>query len=275
MTGSDGPAVLLGTTWGPRAARELRTARPSLPGWPSATLDPHPDQVIKREPRTLVWRESGPDGTPRVVKMYRRRGRVTAFREELLGFRAEREFRRLKHLVRWGVPCTEPIAWAHGYSAEHGWHELLVTREVPDAVPLGAFLGGARGSPDLRPLLHALRRMHEAGFCHQTLFARNVVVRARETGPPGYFLLDVPRSWIFPRSIVGSRPALADLRDLFVDLKEEGVPREEVPWDAYGLPAKQVERITRPWESDPRTKWNRILRDAVVRVRWAAAWLRP
>ena len=34
---------------------------------------PEPDQLIKVEPRTLVWRQTLPDGIPAVVKLYRRR----------------------------------------------------------------------------------------------------------------------------------------------------------------------------------------------------------
>ena len=35
-----------------------------------------------------------------------------------------------------GIPCTEPISWTHGSDRRHGRHEILVTREIPSAVPL-------------------------------------------------------------------------------------------------------------------------------------------
>lgn len=244
------------------------------PGWPTTTLDPPERDVIKREKHTVLWveRESG-DGARRVVKLYRRRGRLSEAREKLTGFRAEREFKRLSHLVSWGVPCTVPLAWAHGFSPEHGWHEILVTREVPGAIQLEAHLGDVGPEADLAPLLRTVRQMHESGLYHGTLFGRNVLVVPEAPPEERYFLCDVPRSWVFPRTIVGTRLAHRDLRDLLVDLVEAGMSPGAIPWAAYGLGEEGRRRVTRPWTRDPRTGRSRTLRDMECRVRWAAAWL--
>jgi tRNA A-37 threonylcarbamoyl transferase component Bud32 len=236
------------------------------------TLDPPGHAVIKREERVVVWRETRPDGERTVVKLYRRRGRLGALRSRLTRFRAEREFRRLRHLVRWGVPCTVPLAWSHGHSPEHGYHEVLVMREVPNAVQLEQHLREREGRVPLAPLFRIVRRMHESGFCNQTLYAYNVLVSRDAEPGEEFFLADVPRSWTFPRSIVGTGMALFDLLDLTVEVEEAGVAPAAVPLEAYGLGETGMRWWARHAGEDPRTKRTRAVRDALARVRWAAAW---
>jgi hypothetical protein len=85
-----------------------------------ASLSPPEAALLKREPGTLVWRETRADGVRMVAKLYRRRGLFTFLRSRAFRFRAEREFRRLRHLQRAGIPCTEPLGWTAGRSEEHG-----------------------------------------------------------------------------------------------------------------------------------------------------------
>ncbi len=238
------------------------------------TLDPPTEAVIKREDRTLVWRERRPDGTPTVVKLYRKRSGLSALRARTLRFRAEREFRRLTHLRRWGVPCTEPLAWAQGHSREHAFHEVLVMREVPNAVELGECLGSGAVDLDLLPLFRIVRQMHESGFCHQALYARNVLVDSQAPAGEEFFLADVPRSWTFPRSTAGTPMAWWDLLDLVVELEEIGVPVQSDWLDAYGLcPAGRTWwDAKRSGAIDPREKRIRLMRDGAARLRWGMAW---
>jgi hypothetical protein len=243
------------------------------PGWPTRTLDPDPASVIKREESTIVWVEEGGDGGRTVAKLYRKRGRLTSLRGEVTGFRAQREWARLGHLERWNVPCTLPLAWAAGYSPSHGWHEVLVTREIPRAVTLDDYLEAVGAAAEIAPLLAIVRRMHESGFCHQTLYGRNVLVDPEANAAERYFIADVPRARVFPRSIVGSRPALLDLRDLYVDLALGGYSPEGVPWDSYGLTDRQRRKVTAPLpEGNPRRGLGRQFRDVEVRLRCAGAW---
>lgn len=243
-------------------------------------LDPSADRVIKREPRTWVWRESGGESGATVVKLYRKRGVFWWARSMVVRFRAEREFRRLAHLMRSGIPCTEPVAWTWGYSGQHGFHEILVTFEVPGAVDLGAFLREGGDPATLGALFATVRRMHEAGFCHQALSARNILVRPTVEGPH-FLIADVPRSWTFPTSIAGRPMARGDVRDLVLSLVQHGVAPAAIPVDAYGL-----EALAGPWGSDggrrrivaeaarATSKRARLRRDLIVRLRWAAAWAR-
>lgn len=237
-----------------------------------ATLVPSEAALLKREPGTLVWRETRADGARVVAKLYRRRSRLTFLRSKVTRFRVEREFRRLLHLHRAGIPCTEPLGWAEGSSKEHGCHELLLMREVPDAVPLDEVLREQGAAVHLAPLYRVVRRMHESGFCHQTLYAANVLFS--RSAPPGaeFFLSDVPRSWTFPRSLVGTRLALWDLLDLEVTIGRAGGRVGPEALAAYGLDDATAERRAREIGRDSTTKWRRLLRDLAARGRWIGAW---
>jgi len=259
------------------------------------SLDPPGAARIKDEPGTLVWREVSPSGEPRVAKLYRHRGCLNWVRSKVFRFRVERELRRLRHLEGWGVPVTPPLGWGAGWSRKEGFHELLLMRELPEVVPLDHYIRGAlregrlgrtsSGDPrpvDLTPLFRMVRRMHESGLCNQTLFASNILIRPSTEPGAGnrFFLSDLPRSWVFPRSLLGTRRALWDLLDLEYTLVCCGLsPEGEVlaaARVAYGvgeLPAPSREWLAGKGEVDPRSKKRRGRRDVVARMQWALAWL--
>jgi hypothetical protein len=239
----------------------------------------HGRVMLKREASTLIWRETGADGRPTVVKVYRRRGVMLAARSALFRFRVEREHRRLEHLLRHGVPCTEPLGWAHGYSRAHGFHEVLVTAEVAGAVPLDVFLAAGAVEPwTLAPLFRLVRCMHESGLCHQALYASNILVRPGVVPETRYVIADLPRSWTFPGSIVGTAMAALDVLDLAYTIVEAGVPIEAVPVEAYGSDGLTAHHWTGAGTETlrkargARTKGARARRDLGVRLRWASAW---
>jgi len=248
----------------------IPTRRGMPPEEVARTLDPPDAALLKREEGTFVWRERGPTGDPRVVKLYRRRGRWNAMRCRVLGYRTEREHDHLLHLVRWGVPCTVPLAWGRGRSELHGNFEVLSLREVPEAIQLDRYL--REGGGGLEPLYRAVRRMHESGFCHQTLYATNVLLGGNAEPDPGFFIADVPRSHVFPRSIVGTRMALYDLVDLTADIRRLGRSGADTALATYGLDAVSREVMSRLGQGDARSKRRRLLRDLEARVRWAGAW---
>jgi hypothetical protein len=269
--------------------------RPLAPRDLVATLNPPGEAKIKDEPRTVVWREVSPSGEPQVVKLYRHRGLLTWLRSKVFRFRVEREFSRLRHLERWGVPVTPPLQWGAGWSREEGFHEILLMKELPEVVSLDQHLTAAapEGSPaqamaddlppmDLTPLFRMVRRMHESGLCNQTLFASNVLIRpATKPGEQHrFFLSDLPRSWLFPRSLVGTRRALWDLLDLEYTLVCCGLSPDggalEAARGSYGvggLPPAKGKWLERKRQVDPRSKKRRGRRDVVARIRWALAWL--
>jgi hypothetical protein len=237
------------------------------------SLDPPEASLIKKEEHTVIWRETREDGAPVVVKLYRRRSAGSAFRARIMRFRAEREYRRLRHLERWGIACTEPLAWSAGWSPEHGFHEVLVMREVPNAVPLREhLLALPRPDVPLGPLFELIRRMHESGFLCQTMYARNVLVNRDSPAGEGYVIADVPRAWTFPRSIAGTEMALWDVMDLAAELVRLGVPEASVPLEAYRLDEQAERWWAKARSRNSRGKLLRAARDAEARIRWFFAW---
>lgn len=247
---------------------------------PGTDLRPPDSALIKHEHRTWVWRDRDAGGRCRVLKLYRHRGPWTTVRSRIFRFRVEREYRRLRHLQRHGLPCTETLGWWTGRSQEHGRHELLVTAELPAPLQLRDYLKGGGDRNAVTALYRTVHAMHESGFCNQTLYASNVLVTPCAPVGRRCHLADVPRSWTFPRSIVGTPMAWYDLLDLSLSIIDAGVPWEEIPVEAYGL----NEAGQRWWASreraavvgrfDSRAKSVRLRRDVIARLRWAAAWAR-
>lgn len=243
-------------------------------------LSPPASAFIKREEGTWVWRMTDPRGRRLVAKMYRRRGLLTVLRSRAFRFRVEREHRRLVHLVRHGIPCTPPFGWRSGYSKTHGHHEVLLTEEVRGALQLRDYLLGGGGTDILPHLFRLVRKMHESGFCSQTLYDTNVLVRSEGRVEDRCLISDVPRSWTFPAGIAGTTLAWYDVLDLSLGLVEAGVPPTALPLDAYGLDGRGRAWWGRfgPAEGGPsfdsRAKGIRARRDVIARLRWAAAWTR-
>ena len=92
-----------------------------------------PDQFLKKERRTWIWK--GPLGGvgPAVFKIYRGRSFASAASRSFWTPCAQREYRALLRLQEGGIPCTEPVLWGHAKSKDHGRVQALVTREVPDS----------------------------------------------------------------------------------------------------------------------------------------------
>lgn len=116
-----------------------------------------------------------------VAKTYRNRGLRWL---QTLGrkSRAQREHENLAAIVAAGVPCVEPLGW----SAARRWlgvdASTLLTRFLPDCVPLRDVL---RASPPLASRARAalatamgalVARLHRSGFLWCTPMPRNVLV---------------------------------------------------------------------------------------------------
>jgi tRNA A-37 threonylcarbamoyl transferase component Bud32 len=240
----------------------------SLRAWADQSL-------VKAEPRTLVWAEPLADGGRAYYKMYRRRGPFEPLRRCFVPYRAQREFWLLERLRACGVACAPPIRWSCGADRRHGYHEILVTREIPGARPLRDLLrAGPSGAPDLAPLFALARRMHEAGVAHGAFYAANVLVAAAPGEAPRFHVVDLAHGCRFSRSVVGTRPAAFDLLDMLRSIGRV-MPIEECGrWvSAYGLdPARTARllarlpghRLERPWrhfrraETDAREFLDRV-----------------
>jgi tRNA A-37 threonylcarbamoyl transferase component Bud32 len=211
-------------------------------------LPPPGARAIKIEGRTVLWAQEVGNGLPAVLKFYRHRGPLAAFRGRYLRARVEKEFRALTHLHNHGLPCPEPMFWHRGFSHIHGFWEVLATRELRDVVSLTDLVHhgpSAAESVDFHGLFRMLRRMHGTGMFHGTMFVSNVLV-GQESNPPSLYLTDAPRSILFPYSIVGTRMALYDLLDLCeVLLRAFGCFQA---LEAYRMDPVTADRFERVWE---------------------------
>lgn len=228
-------------------------------------------RLLKQEHKTLIW--SADVGSEKgIVKMYRHRGVANTIRGWAVRYRVQREHEHLEHLAAHGIPCTVPLGWTHGYTPEHGFYEILATREIEDAQSLDEVIRSG-ASVDLAPLFAAVRRMHEAGFRHQVLYARNIIVGG-DPAEGRCFVCDVPRSYIFPGSILGTRLAIQDIADLVASLAAAGMQTDDIPLDAYGLPPHEKARFGHVMARYSKRKLRRTGRDVETRIRLAAAKLR-
>jgi hypothetical protein len=261
------------------SAAPLRVQAQRDVGGRHVTVELHPGSSpwIKREPKSLIWREVLDDGTDAVIKLYRR-GFGTWCRSRIGGFRASREFRALHQLQSLGERCVVPLFWAHGHFDGYGWSELLATRSVADCEPLDQVLRNekASGGPriDLAPLWATVGRLHHAGLHHGTLLARNILV-VRASGQPQFMFLDLPRFHRFPYDIRGTRMARYDLLFLTNTLLR-GRPMDEVrPWlAAYGMSDEKLAQFVRDLRRFRNSPWLRRVRGLEFNVRAVVAGVR-
>ena len=230
-----------------------------------------PEAIVKRERSVIVWVATSPDGNPVVIKLYRHRGLVNTIRGWAVKYRTEREYDRLCHLYDWNIPCTQPISWTRGYSPEHAFYEVLTTGLASAVTSLSMRLKQG-DSFDLQGLFTTVHRMHECGFLHQALYARNIIVNDAETKAE-FIICDVPRSRIFPRNLVGTRLALLDLKDLVASLVAVGVPWDQIPVDSYGLEPAGMKRLSSMVAGNRKSTGRRVTRDIESRVKYLAAYL--
>lgn len=186
-------------------------------GGPSAVLraDPSAGNLIKEERKTVVWRQSLPDGTPAVMKLYRHRKPSWLERRGWYTGRAEREYRALCHAADHGVACSEPLFWAVGETGATGKYELLATREVAGASDMKDWLDQHPGAmpPNLNSLFALIATLHRSGLQHGALLARNTLLAGH-----AYALIDFPRSQHFGQSIEGRPAGWFDLKVLLQSL---------------------------------------------------------
>jgi len=177
--------------------------------------DPAAGMLIKDEPKTIVWRQSMPDGTPAVLKVYLYRSFIWFKQHGWCTGRAEREFRAMHLSELHQVACCSPLFWATGKSNAGISYELLATRELTGATDLKNWLiqNREKTTPDLKPLFSLISALHRAGIQHGALLARNILYARQE-----FHLIDFPRSHIYGSSIEGRHAGCFDIKLLLQNL---------------------------------------------------------
>lgn len=203
---------------------------------------PAAHDVIKNEPRTLIFRGRLPSGMDVIVKTYRKRSAYDFFRESLTRFRAQREFDALVFLAEREIPCSIPIAWACGGDRHAGRFETLVTIEETGVTGLKDHLrSGRAGDRWISPVARLVRQGHAAGFYHGALAPRNVLLRLRGNRDPVCLFIDTPRSIVFPKSVTATRMARHDLLMLLCEVNNVAGETPLIPFlETYGLPVGQI-----------------------------------
>jgi len=117
-----------------------------------------------------------------VLRHYRRGGLPGRFLDDRFFWlgesrvRAFAEWRLTSRLYVWGLPVPEPIA-ARYLRQGWGYRCDLITRRIPDAVPLSACLAAAPlALPAWRGVGAAVSRLHAHGVDHADLNAHNILL---------------------------------------------------------------------------------------------------
>jgi len=134
------------------------------------------------------------------VKTFQGRGNRI---QHLLGrSRFQRELHNLQYFSKLGLATPELVAHGLQYRMGLMHRAVMVTREVPGAVDLEQYLragklyeqGRAGARKILKQLATATRTLHDDGFYHWDLKARNILVRSNGDGPQLLFF-DCPRGY--------------------------------------------------------------------------------
>lgn len=186
--------------------------------WLSATYRDHPagrcfvdldavfrckGEAVSRDPVSHVKRVTL-DNTRYYVKIYTGAGK---WLRRLLGrSRVQAEWENLQLFRSLGIPTPPIVAYGLERTAGIFRRGALVTQEVEDTADLNSHV---RAHPELlqdRQWVDAVigqvadytRRMHDAGFAHNDLNWRNILVTRH--GPPQVFFIDCPsgRHWPWP-----------------------------------------------------------------------------
>ena len=221
-----------------------------FPVWPHRINN---GNIVKAEAKCFICSEKTDDGSIAVMKMYYQRGFANFIREKIILFRAEREYRILCHLVRCGVSCSIPLNWTYGYCKEYGFYEILFTRQIPDTISLREFLSSTliiNNNIDWGPLFRLVHHMHSCGVYHGALSTKNILIDFRKGNAcPNFYILDLARGWLFPRSIFGKKIAGFDLLKLVRNIEKEMGIGFCLPYLAqYGLEKEAFERFYRDVE---------------------------
>jgi hypothetical protein len=227
--------------------------------------------LICADKDALVWFQRLEDDVRAVVKMYRHRGPISWWREKQFLFRVQREFEALAHLERSGIPCSRPLFWCYGHSADHGRYEVLATREIVNAVQLDKFIRSQddrAGDAALRSVFEAVHRMHGSGLHHGALYPRNILLTENATEKPDVYIIDLPKAISFPYALPGTRMAEIDLLQLSLGVAGElGLDICAPLLKHYGMDEKSVSRFMDRLKRGEPSKLMRNLHRAECEVR--------
>src|SRR4051794_4802036 len=144
-------------------------------------------KTVKRGPHRVVYRADLAEG-PVYVKHFLVPNFRAKARQWFRAGKGRNEGRRAAKLEAIGVPTITPVALGERRVGKFLLENFLVTKEIPDTVPLDEFverrmplMGEARQGRLRRDLARVLAdltaRLHDAGFVHNDFHPGNVLIR--------------------------------------------------------------------------------------------------
>jgi tRNA A-37 threonylcarbamoyl transferase component Bud32 len=227
-------------------------------------------QVLKRNLVRQVLRVPLADGRRVIVKRYPVGGAQQLVKYLVRPSRARTEWEIGRALERAGLAAAVPLAYAERRQGGALRDAALVTREIPDALHLNAYihrhLRGDAGRDALRAQLYdALarfaRRLHDAGFAHRDFHGGNLLVNGAPAAPRLH-LIDLHSAR--RRRRVSERARWRDLVKLLHSLRADSTPAERLHIaQAYAAAAATPTRIAR-WQAEG--SLGARIEDALVRL---------
>jgi tRNA A-37 threonylcarbamoyl transferase component Bud32 len=189
-------------------------------------------RVVKEGPHRTVYRVVLP-GLDFYLKCYPVSNNRAWLRTLVRPSKARGEHDRTLAVMARGVPTVEPLAVGESLSPAGPRASYLLTRTLPDAVPLNAFLEdppgwGPRRRTRFRQRLaralgRLLARMHDAGVRHDDLHPGNILLRLEDDDAPRLYLIDLHAVRLGPPLLwPAARDNLVVLNRWFVLRSERG-----------------------------------------------------
>ncbi len=124
--------------------------------------------------------------------------------------RFQRELRNYQYFAELGLATPDLVAWGCETRLGMLQRAVLVTREAAGATDLEKFIASGKlyseGIGGAREILghwaDATRLLHQHGFYHGDLKARNVLIRKTSQGKPELLYFDCPRGYHPPRPMM-------------------------------------------------------------------------
>jgi hypothetical protein len=202
-------------------------------------------EALKDEAETRIWSVPGGEddaGThpPLFLKEYRilphRRWMASWVRS-----RSGREWRGLEAMRQAGLPVAPPCFFAELRRGPWLHSSLLATASLGEVLPLPQFLTQANepsGQEHCQALGRLVRQLHDAGFGHFRLQAKNIMVRIEGQTPESRLaLIDAPYSCQWTSGALPERIRRLDLVDLCGAHAVFTAEQREALLQAYDMPS--------------------------------------
>jgi glycosyltransferase involved in cell wall biosynthesis/tRNA A-37 threonylcarbamoyl transferase component Bud32 len=164
-------------------------------------------RILRDNPvRTSFILSDEEDERPIFVKKYKYRGTGDKAKYFFLPSKAKSEWKALNRFQKWGIPVPAPIAFGDGHLFTIPRESYLITKVIPDAIPLNEWAGDARGASSsktsfrsrctaARKLGHLVREIHEKGVLYRDLHAGNILVAEGDSAEPSIYFIDLHKAY--------------------------------------------------------------------------------